>query len=417
MTDPHSDSELDPSGISRARALARGRAFPYLVWGAIAAVLLVLQHISNRVLRDPEYRGWPFQGLRFYVDGWSQFDGHHYIDIAQNGYWYIPDVPSPIAWFPVYPMAIRAMNQVIAEPIVAGIVVSGIGGLAAVGLYWSWLHRQGMVGQTRLVAFLFLLTYPYAWYLYGVVYSDALFLALAVAAFLMIEQRRLLLAGIIGAFATAARPTGMALLAAMLVLSFERGGVLVVPDTVRSGRLGSWVQQFAIPVRIRWTAFRPNLLLPLIALAGLGLWMLYLGVTFGDPLAFHTNQTAYHPGNLPWLKLAFFVRIRDFGDSPSYALTIIGQAIAAAVVLISTPFVGRRFGWGYAVYVAVLVSIPTLSTEDFMGTGRYLIAAFPTAALLGEWLAEQRYRWWWLAASGALMTFMSMGFARSWYLS
>lgn len=393
------------------------RGFPYLVWSAIAALLLVLQHISNRVLRDPHYQAWPYQGLRFYVDGWSQFDGHQYIGIAQHGYWYTPGVQSPIAWFPVFPLAIRAMNRVVAEPIVAGIAVSSLGGLAAVGLYWNWLRHQGMAGQVKTVAFLFLLTYPYAWYLYGVVYSDAVFLALAVGAFLLIEQRRLLLAGVIGAFATAARPTGMALLAAMLVLSFERGGVLVVPDTVRPGRTGRWVQRFDIPVRVQRSAFHPGLLLPLVALTGLGLWMLYLGLRFGDPLAFHTNQTAFHPGNLPWLKLAFFVRIRDFGDSPSYALTIVGQAIAAAVVLLSTPFVGRRFGWGYAVYGAVLVAIPTLSTEDFMGTGRYLIAAFPTAALLGEWLSKQAYRWWWLGVSGALMTFMSMGFARSWYLS
>lgn len=412
-------AESPPAAIgspAHGRRRAR-RFFPYLVWCAITFVLLVLQHLSNRVLRDPNYRGWPYQGLRFYVDGWTQFDGHEYIKIAEGGYWYVPGVRSPIVWFPVYPMALRAMNRVVEDPILAGMVVASIGGLFAVGLYWRWLRQQGMHDTVRTVAFLFLLTYPYAWYLYGVVHSDAVFLALAVGAFLMIEQRRLLLAGVIGAFATAARPTGMALLAALVVLSLERGGVLEVPERVPDNRIGRWIRQFDIPVRVRREAFRPALLLPLLSLVGIGLWMLYLGVRFGDPMAFRTNQTVYHPGNLPWLKLAFFVRIRDFSDAPSYTLTIIGQAIAAAVVLLSTPFVGRRFGWGYAVFVAVLVAIPTLSTEDFMGTGRYLIAAFPTAALLGEWLAGKTFRWWWIAASGTTMTLLSMGFARSWYLT
>lgn len=388
-----------------------------MTWVGITAVLLVLQHLSNRVFRDPNYRGWPFQGLRFYVDGWTQFDGHEYIKIAEGGYWYIPGVRSPIVWFPVYPMSLRAMNQLIDDPILAGMVVASLGGLAAVGVYWRWLRQQGMEDSIRTIAFLVLLTYPYAWYLYGVVHADAVFLALTVGAFLMIEQQRLLLAGVLGAVATATRPTGMALLAALLVLSFERGGVLAVPHTVRPGRWGRWVERFAIPVEVRRDAFRPALLLPLLSLVGIGLWMVYLGVSFGDPMAFRTNQTVYHPSSLPWLKLPYFIRIINFWDSPSYALTIIAQSLIAALVLLSAPFVGRRFGWGYAVYVTVLVAIPTVSTADFMGTGRYLIAAFPTAALIGEWLAGKSFRWWWIGASGTTMALLSMGFARSWYLT
>jgi hypothetical protein len=145
--------------------------------------------------------------------------------------------------------------------------------------------------------------------------------------------------------------------------------------------------------------------------------MVFLGVSFGDPQAFRTNQRVYHPGELPLLKQAFFGRWRNFIDDPTYALTITAQALIAAVVAVSTPFVGRRFGWGYGVFVAVLVAIPTVSTGDFMGTGRYMIAAFPVAALLGEWLAKQSYRWVWLGFSGMTMALLSMGFARSWYLS
>ena len=53
-----------------------------------------------------------------------------------------------------------------------------------------------------------------------------------------------------------------------------------------------------------------------------------------------------------------------------------------------------------------------------MGSGRYLIAAFPVAALAGEWLSTRRVpRRGWLAVSAVAMIGMSMGFARSWYLT
>lgn len=398
------------------RATSR-RAFPYMAWAAITPLLLVLQHLSSRVLRDDDYWLFPLRGLTYYVDGWSQFDGPEYIKIAENGYWYTPGVRSPVVWFPLYPMLLRGMQNLISDPILAGMVVASIGGLAAVGLYWRWLDRQGIEGSTRLVAFLFLLTYPYAWYLYGVVHTDAVFLALVIGAFLLVEQGRPVLAGLVGALATATRPTGLALIPALLLLSLERGGVLSVPAVAGSGRLRRAAHRFGVPTSFDRAALRPAVLGPLLACCGVGAYMVFLGVSFGDPQAFRTNQRVYHPGELPLLKQAFFGRWRNVVDDPTYALTITAQALIAAVVAVSTPFVGRRFGWGYGVFTAVLVAIPTMSTGDFMGTGRYMIAAFPVAALLGEWLARQSYRWVWLGCSGLTMALLSMGFARSWYLS
>lgn len=398
------------------RSWSKSRWFPYTFWGATTAILLALQHLSARVLRDPDYTLLPLGGLVGYVDGWSQFDGPEYIKIAEDGYWYEPGVRSPIVWFPVYPTLLRAALYVIDEPILAGILVASIGGLIAAGQYWRWLRVQGCSGDSRIVAFLFLMLYPYAWYLYGVVHSDAVFLAAVLTAFLCVEDRRYLLAGLAGAVATATRPTGMALVAALVVLTLERNGVLR-PGRAGDGRIAALLTRFRVPTTLDRSRFRAAHALPLLAICGIGGYMVYLGVRFGDPQAFRTNQIAYHPSPLPWLKLPFFARLLDVSDDPTYALTILGQAFVAFVVLAATPFVGRRFGWGYAVYTFVLVAIPTVSTADFMGTGRYMIAAFPVAALLGEWLAEQPYRWWWLGISGTTMALLSMGFARSWYLT
>ena len=55
--------------------------------------------------------------------------------------------------------------------------------------------------------------------------------------------------------------------------------------------------------------------------------------------------------------------------------------------------VWQRFGWGYAAYTAVVLLIPILGTKDFMGTGRYVLAAFPVMAAAGDYLAGLRHRW------------------------
>ena len=56
--------------------------------------------------------------------------------------------------------------------------------------------------------------------------------------------------------------------------------------------------------------------------------------------------------------------------------------------LFFVPAVARRFGWGYAGYVLVVMGIPLLGTKDFMSCGRYLLAAFPVFAVVGLGLAE-----------------------------
>ena len=368
--------------------------------------------MSNRMTRDAGYSITRWQGLHFYLDGWLQFDGHEYLKIADGGYWYRPGERSPVVWFPLYPLLIRAGSSVVSDPMIAGMIVTAIAGLVASVLYWQWLTMQGMSGAARVGAFLGLLWYPYGWYLYGPVQSDALFLALVLGAFLLIQSDRMVWAGVIGALATATRPTAMAVIPALIVLGLEHDGVLRVPD-----RATGVVARFNIPVSFDRSRLRARSLAPGLCILGLGSYMTYLGVRFGDPIAFINNQRVYHPGNLPWLKRAFFVAWRDSPDW-TLTLTLTGQAIMAGIVIVSVPFVGRRFGWGAAVFVGALVAIPTLSTEDFMGTGRYLMAAFPAAALIGERLvARGRLGRSWFVLSAVLLVGLNMAYSRSWYLT
>jgi hypothetical protein len=134
----------------------------------------------------------------------------------------------------------------------------------------------------------------------------------------------------------------------------------------------------------------------LVSGAGLLAWMVYLGVRFGDPVAFATVQGApgWNQGGGPrtWFKVPFFGALY-FGRWDDVIL-VVPQALVgvAAVLLVRT--VWRRFGWGYTAYTVVSLAIPLIGTKDFMGSGRYVLAAYPVLAAAAVVLTgDRRPRW------------------------
>jgi hypothetical protein len=89
--------------------------------------------------------------------------------------------------------------------------------------------------------------------------------------------------------------------------------------------------------------------------------------------------------------------------------------VAAACLL---PRVFRRFGVGYGVYATLLIGVSALSTKNFFGMARYLLAAFPVFAVLGELLAERPgLRRLYLPASALGLVALTAVFGTGYYLS
>lgn len=393
-------------------ARLRRYRLPVLAWAAITAVLLAVQVWSSRLLRGGSLL--PYHGVRYYVDGWSQFDGPRYEEIARTGYAYVAGRPSNIVWFPLYPLAMRAIRPVVGDLALAGVVITWCGGLLAVVAFWAWIRDRGLAGRSAVVALALFLVYPYGYYLYGVVYADALLLGLTVSAFVLVHRSHPVLGGLVGALATATRPSGLAVVPGLVLLGLEVDGVLTV-----SRDASGLVAALRLPIRVQRERLRARSFGPLLSLGGVVAYGAYLWVRWGNPLLFAINERAYHPEDKPLLKKAFFYKVIHWGDDPTYATTIVGQALVCLIVIACIPAVCRRFGFAYGAFCAALVAIPTLSTGDFMGTGRYLMAAFPVTALLGERLArrDDPIPAAVLGALGALMVFMAWGFSRSWYFT
>jgi hypothetical protein len=365
------------------------------VWLIVAASAAWLS-ASRWLLRAQ----WGFFPGRPWFGGWVRFDGDWYGLIARRGYSYRPGHRSSVAFFPAYPLLMRALGSVAGSVYLAGILITLVSGFAAAVLFERWSSERLGRNAAR-TGLLLLLVFPYAYYLYGAVYSDALFLFVAVAAFLLVEHDHPLLAGVVGIVATAGRPVGVVLVLGLVVRVLERRGNGRVTDGIRARPVG--------PVAG-----------VLVALAGLGAWCWFLWQRFGDPFAFVTNEAGWGqaPGLRTWLKAQFLTDLGKIHDV-SHMLIYLAHPAVMVVTLALLPVVWRRLGKGYCVYAATALLMPAISTSNFWSMGRYALAAFPCFAVAGEWLVGRRagVRVGVLVGSAVLLLGMSSLYARGVYIA
>jgi hypothetical protein len=327
--------------------------------------------------------------------GWARYDAGWYAHIATQGYSYTPGAQSPVAFFPAYPLVLRGLNALGLDTYLAGVLVTMVCGLLALVLFVHWARTRAEEEAAR-DAGLLLALYPCAFFLYGAMYSDALFLLLIVAAFLLLERGQLLPAVLLAAVATAVRPVAPALVLGLLARRLE------------------WKHERGQ----RWSGVD---LLPVLAAAGFLLYVFYLWRTFGEPLAFVKVQSApgwdQMPGWRTWAKVRWFhsfSRDMPVGDF----LRLAGHAAATLGALALVWPTARRLGWGYGLYSAAIVGLPALSSKDFMGMGRYLLAAFPLFLTLALMLRERpRLRLGVMATSGGLMLLLAAAYGAAEYVS
>ena len=421
----------------------QGRWFALALFLAFAVLVFVDGRLSMELIAyKAGVHDFPVPSL---LDAYARYDSGWYHSIASKGYFYGgPDVQSSVAFFPAYPTAVRAVGVGVGNLIVAGVLVTLVCGAGVAVLFHRWV--SAFLGErTARYALALLCCYPFAFYLFGVVYSDALFLLAVLGAFVLLERDQPLLAGLAGIVATAARPVGVALCVALVLRVLELRGVLpggrpaalVQPDSVadRPPPIADprGVRLPLLPRRIDLSslrALRPADFGVLLSVLGLVGFMVLLWVRFDEPLAF-----AKVGGASGWWKgtgWEVVAKLHLFRLLDSYGLNIVTfwllvQGLFSLLALGSVPAVVRRFGWAYGAYVLVAVGIAFATTRDFIGMGRYVLAAFPAFAAFADVLlrwsagAMVGLRRWLpalvLGVNGVLLAWMVSLFARWYFLS
>jgi hypothetical protein len=417
----------DPTAENRRRQ--SGLRFVLATFGLCAvAFFLVANYSAARLPMSqviPEH-GFPDHHL---FDGWTRWDTDWYQSIAQRGYYYEgPGRQASVAFFPGYPAAMKAAMVVVRDPLVAGVVVTYLAGLAAAFLFFRFC-RAAFGERAGSVGVLVLLLYPFSLFLFGAVYSDALFLATALGAFLLLEHDRPWLAGLAGALATASRPVGLAVAAGLALRALELRGVLPGGPPRLDGRVPGVAARHRTPL-LPWPVQLRRLSLRdagvLVSVLGLAAFCGLLWWRFDEPLAFARVQNAN--GWARGLNAETFFK-HDFfrhylhGHALGIPDFIVGvNGFVTMLLLALVPLVIRRLGWAYGLYSLAVILVPASSSREFIAMGRHALAAFPCFAVGAALLAgagRARFRpalaAAWLIPSGAAAVAMCSLFAR-WYL-
>ena len=436
-------ASLDRLGIGRHRNPCPGRWLGPTdlaalgIWLASRAVLLIVSLYSRYFTASGSSSSW--LGL------WQHWDWYRYLTVAEYGYTsgkgpaFDPDIT---AFFPGFPLVLRAVHVVVPDWATAGLLVSLVAvAVAVVALArlaqfeYQARHPEADPDSGAAAArtsVLMLVCAPAAVFL-AAGYTESLFLAFAIPGWLAARRGRWVSAGVLIALASTIRINGL----------FAAAGVFVMFLTSRP--------------RIRDWSRSPALLLPLAAAGG---YMAYLKDVTGDWLAWlHAEQRgwqrtltnpvtawrnswdiAFGPGPGQLAGRIFIrgrarmppgglggrgrpvgpVRLPRPGSAPPvtvgpggrHGLAGIGpldqwefklELLAALVGVALVGWLAWRRRWAELVYVGLSVFGLVTSTA-YMSIPREMLLWWPLWIGLAIWLARRRWaRAAYIAVSGSLM--------------
>jgi mannosyltransferase PIG-V len=352
---------------------ARNPDVEIFLWSRAAiwlAALLALALLGSS--RNPRAGIWDRPSLTHdlgrITDVWARWDSVWFLRIAEHGYGAHAD---DAAFFPLYPGLVGGLGRVLGgHYVLAGILLSLAAGLGAfVLLYRLAEPRLGADGARR--ALLYLAVFPTSLFL-GAVYSESLYLLLAVAAFVLAERHRFLEAGTVAGLALLARPSAAALLPPLAVLAWRAGGVrstarlAVAPLIFLAYPLLLWWQLGAPFAFLSAQRHWQRHLSPLGPLGGI--WDgLRAGVAGGRQLWAGDDGHVYWPGLSGW-------------DPLQVAAINVSLVVFLGLFIALTVVVWRRFGTPYGLFCTLSLALP-LSTPSsdwpLQSLPRFGLTVFP----------------------------------------
>lgn len=295
----------------------------------------------------------------------AKWDASWYVGVAAGGYRWQPDRPnSRLAFFPAYPLTLRALARALRLPqteapwLWTGVFLSTLCfGLALV--FVAGIARTLFTESVAQMSLFATAAYPFALF-HGQAYPEALFLLAAAAATwagLTGHWRLCLLTGMVAGLS---RPTG----------------VLVM-------LLVGW----AVARRSAGAPFNWRHSLPALGPAlGLGIYCAYVYALTGHPLTWLTDQAGWgRVVQLPHVLLANVAAsigtlgLVGYVTERSYEAINLGAFLLGLGSIIP---VWRRIGWGPALFVMFSVVVP-LVIGGLPSMGRYTAVLFPIFILIG----------------------------------
>jgi hypothetical protein len=323
-----------------------------------------------------------------------RWDSEWYQLIAAQGYAFNGDVGErqTVAFYPLYPLLTRAVSAITGLPVVdALLLVANIAAIAAIVLLFR-LVRSEFGDPVALLTIALVSFFPGSVFL-SAGYTEPLTLLWIVGFFLALRRQRFFAAAVLAGLAVATRSSGIVLWPVLLWQVWRHREL----------------RQFA----------RDLVPLSVLATSGLWLYMLYLGLAFGRPLAFSDAQMAFHDGTTMLTRLVAALTLQPFLNLDLADASPAGLdqwfVLVALALLVRAWF---RLDAAMTLFSAGVLLLPYLTLSGgpagFTSMARFNLVSFPlfiAAAELGI-----RAPWLILAVIGALggLLFMNAALFSQW---
>lgn len=387
------------------------RVYVFLLGALAMQINLALPPVEALQYRMPELPGL----AHYLLQPWRNWDGHWYAIAVLRGYRYHEAVT---AFFPLYPMLLYAGNWLLDGRIeLAGVLISNTALLGALYLLYQLIatdYPRPVVRRTLL----YLALFPTAYY-FSAVYSESLFLLLAVGCLLAARRDHWWLAGICGFFAALTRSHGILLALPLAIMFIQQQGwhplrwkrnpmfIALVPMGLLSyfAYLSRLWQDPLITLQAQkgWDRYTAN---PIQALqAG---WDAANGCAVRD----------WNAGvNFCWAEQTPTIdTMRSFLWRWALAESNVIELVATIFMITVAIIAFRYLPLAYSTYLAAGIILPLWSpsaVHPLMSMHRFALALFPLflmLALIGKW---RPFNVAWMIISTILLAFLTIQFA-SW---
>jgi hypothetical protein len=315
----------------------------------------------------------------------ANWDGLWYRELAHHGYpTHVPHAESTLGFFPLYPMVtwltahvfvLTSNHSFLWSLTVAGIIVSGIGGLVAAVLVHRLAADWWGEDNGRRAAWFFCL-FPGS-VVFSMVYAEGLVIPLAAGCLLALQRRRWLLAGVLAAVATASEPEALVLI------------VVCAVSAAAHIRRSGW----------RDRAARRSLIAPALSTVGAGSFAVFLWARTGTPFASLLAQHyGWHEKTDPFAlvhlanSLANQISFAHF-NHPTINLNLVVGLVGALVlvVLLVLLYRVRRTVSIEALVWTAGISFLAMTSEFTPPNPRLIITAFPAVLVVGRYLRGRTF--------------------------
>lgn len=353
-----------------------------VIWRLLIAVVGIAAHFLLPTGRMTSFsllrvERWSQNPLTLALDAGVRNDSIWYARIVEHGYTFSTHHVSSIAFYPLYPLLIKLVSLPTGNLYVAGMLISTACMFAAVVLLYEWLEVKGLE-SCAVWATLLLLSFPWSVF-FAAMYTESLYLALALGAFLAAERRWYGWATVCAFLIALTRPTGILVavcLAVLLSASGER----------------------------QWRARA----VPVSGFVALATFALYQAIAFGTPFA--SEEAATVP---PWSRgIRQAVSDLHFHARPGFpSWYLVFMLVVAILMLLPVPLVYRRVGPVYALLAVLMIVMPAAS--GLVSMERYAVVDFPVFAAMAT--MRSRFVRFGLVEIGVLfLLFFAAAFEAAW---